>query len=82
MNNIDEIVRSRHSVRKYKSDAIEMAKIKELELLIKKCNEESKLNIQLFLNDRKAFEKYKLHYGKIYNCANYITLIGNKHLKN
>jgi len=82
MKDIDKIIRERHSVRKYADKEIEKEKVDILRDLIKKYNKEANLHIQLKTNDKDTFEKYKLHYGKIYNCQNYIALIGNKKDKN
>lgn len=78
MKDIEKIIRERHSVRKYTDKEIEKEKIDKLNALIEECNKEANLHIQLKTNDKETFEKYKLHYGKIYNCHNYIALIGNK----
>jgi len=78
MKNIDEIIKSRHSVRRYKDNPIEEKLVKRLNEVITKCNQESGLNIQLILNDGETFDRYKLHYGQIHNCKNYIALVGKK----
>lgn len=78
MKDIDRIIRERHSVRKYTDKEIEKEKVDKLNTLIEGYNKEENLHIQLKTNDKETFEKYKLHYGKIYNCHNYIALIGNK----
>ncbi len=72
---IEEIIKSRHSVRKYLSKSIEDEKVKELRTLIDEINKENELNIQLVLNEREAFSKYYLNYGKI-NASNYIAMVG------
>ena len=73
--NIEQIIKSRHSVRKYLSKSIEDEKVKELRTLIDEINKENELNIQLVLNEREAFSKYYLNYGKI-NASNYIAMVG------
>lgn len=73
--NIEDLVKSRHSVRKYLAKSIEEDKIKEIQELIDKINKENDLHIQLILNEREAFSKFYLNYGKL-NASNYITLIG------
>lgn len=72
---IEQIIKSRHSVRKYLSKSIEDEKVKELRTLIDEINKENELNIQLVLNEREAFSKYYLNYGKI-NASNYIAMVG------
>lgn len=76
MEKIEEIVKSRHSVRKYTDKKIEGETSAELQREINECNNISGLNIQLVLNEDKAFGKS--HYGNFENCKNYIVIIGNK----
>lgn len=76
MANIEEIIKSRHSVRNFTEQRIEGNTLNDLREIIDKCNKESGLNIQLALNETKAFGEG--HYGKFVNCKNYIALIGNK----
>lgn len=78
MDNIEKLIRERHSVRSYLDKEIEKEKISEINKLIFEINEKENLNIQLILNDNEAFDKFILHYGKIKNCKNYIALVGNK----
>ena len=77
---IEELIKSRHSVRKYLSKSIEDEKVKELRTLIDEINKENELNIQLVLNEREAFSKYYLNYGKI-NASNYIAMVGKVEIK-
>ena len=77
---IKEAIRSRHSVRQFKDKAIEGSVIKELEDLIKECNDLSGLNIQLVINDPECFDTFLAHYGRFTNANNYIALVGNKNL--
>lgn len=76
MANIEEIVKSRHSVRNFTDKRIEGNTLNSLKQIIDECNKESGLNIQLALNETKAFGEG--HYGNFINCKNYIALIGNK----
>lgn len=78
MKDIEKTIVARHSVRRYHDKPIDDKLVKELEKLIDNCNKISGLNIQLILNDSETFDKYKLHYGQIYGCKNYIALIGKK----
>ena len=80
MSNLEELVKSRHSVRSYTDRKIEGEVLKELEAEINKCNSESGLNIQLVLNEEKAFGKS--HYGSFDNCKNYLVFMGEKNKKN
>lgn len=76
MVNIEEIIKSRHSVRSFTSQRIEGDILDSLNQIIDECNKESGLNIQLALNEIKAFGEG--HYGSFSDCRNYIALIGNK----
>ena len=78
MNDYENLVRSRHSVRKYLNKKIEDNKIAELNSIIEKYNQESGLNLQLVLDNSDVFDKFILHYGRIQNAKSYIAMIGNK----
>ena len=78
MNDIDKIIRQRHSVRSYLDKEIEEDKISVLNNLIDEINSSQSLNFQLILNDNETFDKFILHYGKIKNAKNYFALIGKK----
>ena len=78
MDNIEKLIRERHSVRSYLDKEIENEKVKKINDLINSINEEENLNIQLIINDGEAFDKFILHYGRLKNCKNYIALIGKK----
>lgn len=76
MDKIEEIVKSRHSVRDYTDKAIEGETLEELNKVIKECEDESSLKIKLVLNEEKAFGKFKL--SNFSNCKNYIVIVGKK----
>lgn len=77
MNNIDNLVKSRHSVRQYLKKEIESDKIQKLNELINQINNDNNLHIQLILNDSKAFDKFIMHYGRL-DANNYLAMIGEK----
>lgn len=81
MKNIEETIKARHSVRKYTDKKIDKDIVNKLNKLIKECNNEGNLNIQLVLNDGDTFDKFMLHYGRIQNCKNYLAMIGKKDKK-
>lgn len=81
MINPDKTIRERHSVRKYTDKAIEGETLTHLQEIIKQCNKESGMNIQLVLNDSSAFDNFILHHGRLQNAKNYIALVGNKKAK-
>lgn len=74
-----EIVESRHSVRSYTDEPISKDNKKELENLIRECNRQGDLRMQLVTDEPDAFGKSRMaHYGKFSNVRNYICLIGAK----
>ena len=78
LSNIEEIIKSRHSVRNYLDRIIEENKVDELNKLISECNQEGNLHMQLILNDSTAFDNFILHYGRLKNAKNYIAIVGKK----
>ncbi len=73
-----EAMKSRHSVRSYKDQAISGDTRHELQAFISQLNQESGLNMQLILNEPKAFSGLLAHYGKFFGAVNYIALVGEK----
>ena len=76
--NLLEAISKRHSVRQYLDKEIEKDIIEILENEIKLCNDESGLNIQLLVNEPKAFDTTLAHYGLFQGVKNYIALVGKK----
>lgn len=72
-----EAIRNRHSVRKYNDRPLEGRDVKALQDKIAELNKEGDLNMQLVLDERKAFKGF-LSYGKFSNVSNYIMVIGRK----
>lgn len=81
MKNVEKTIKSRHSVRKFIDKQIDEDVVNKLNGLIRECNMEGNLNIQLVLNDGETFDKFILHYGKIQNAKNYLAMIGKKDKK-
>ena len=79
---INEAIRERHSVRHFKNEPIKAEDKEKLEALIKECNQESGLNIQLVTDDPACFKTFLAHYGYFRNVNNYIALVGKKTLEN
>lgn len=73
-----EAIKARHAVRSFTEKPLEENSVKALQEEIKKCNEESGLNIQLVLNEPDAFQAEKPHYGQFKNCRNYLAIVGPK----
>lgn len=75
---IQEAVVLRHSVRTYQNKALDNEQIDILNAHILQYNREGDLHIQLVLNEPKAFDCFRAHYGKFSGVTNYIALIGKK----
>lgn len=73
-----EVMKSRHSVRQYKNQAIEKSKRDIIDSCIKDANAESGLSMQVFYDEPKCFDSFMAHYGKFVNVNNYIAIVGNK----
>ena len=76
MVDYEDLIKSRHSVRRFTDQKIEGEVLEELRKEVDNANHESRLNIQLALNETKAFGEG--HYGNFENCKNYIVIIGKK----
>lgn len=73
-----EIMKARHSVRQYREKKIEGEKREALSALVKECNAQSGLNIQIIFDEPKCFDSMMAHYGKFSGVENYIALVGKK----
>jgi len=73
-----ELIKERHSVRKYLNKEIEKEKIDLINQKVQEINKLSGLNIQFITNEPKAFNSMFVHYGKFKNVKNYLILIGKK----
>lgn len=73
-----EAMNQRHSVRSFSDKKIEGEVLVALENKIRELNQESGLNIQLVLNEPKAFTSRLARYGKFENATDYIALVGPK----
>lgn len=75
-------IKERHSVRDFKDEPISDADVKELNNYIDQINTDSGLNIQLILNEPKAFNSLGIrlltYYGNFRNVKNYVALIGKR----
>ena len=77
---IREAIKTRHSVRQYKDMPIAEDVKEKLEEMIRQCNEESGLHMQLICDDPKCFDTFLAHYGKFKNANHYIAIAGLKDL--
>ena len=76
--NLKDAMYERHSVRAYEDRPIDAELLEELEALIRDCNEESGLHIQLVTNEPKAFQSLMARYGQFKGVTNYIAMVGPK----
>lgn len=65
-------------MRQYSGKKIENGKKEILLALVKECNRESGLNIQMIFDEPKCFDRLMAHYGKFSGVESYITLVGKK----
>lgn len=77
MMTIQEAIEARHSVRKYIDKEIPADIIAALQDKIMECNKVGNLNIQLVLNETKAFTGM-LSYGQFSGVKNYLVMVGKK----
>ena len=75
---IREAIKERHSVRQYKDIMIPEERKKELNELIRACNEDSGLRMQLIADEPECFDTFLAHYGRFTNVQNYIAIVGPK----
>ena len=75
---IKEAIIKRHSVRSNLDKPIEENVANDLKSVIDEACTESGLDIQLVLNEPRAFTGLLAKYGKFENCKNYITICGAK----
>lgn len=73
-----EIMKARHSVRQYQGKKIGGSIRETLTALVRECNNESGLNIQILFDEPKCFDSMMAHYGKFAGVENYIALVGKK----
>ena len=78
MNNVFELMQSRHSVRRYKDEPLNEDAVNALKEEILLCNKEGKLNMQLITDEPEAFDGFMAHYGKFSGVKNYIAVVAEK----
>lgn len=72
-----EALRERHSVRKYQDRPLAESDVLAIRNELGKINSEGDLNMQLVVNERKAFKGF-LSYGSFSNVSNYVMVVGKK----
>ena len=78
MNDIMELIRSRHSVRQYLDKPIPEDIRGQLNAYAAELNDKGSLHMQIIYDDPECFNSRMAHYGKFENCTNYIAMIGKK----
>jgi len=73
-----EAIKQRHSVRKYRNEPIDAARLGILSDEIRECNSLSGLNIQLVKDEPLAFSTGIFKYGAFSGVKNYIVMAGPK----
>ena len=75
---LTQAIWARNSVRKYLDKPVEASKAAELQAAIERINQESGLNIQLVLEEPKAFSTGMWKYGQFSGVRNYFVMAGPK----
>ncbi len=78
MNDVFELMRSRHSVRRYTDEPLSEEVIRALNEEIALCNKEGRLNMQLVTDEPEAFDGFMAHYGHFSGVRNYIAVVAQK----
>ena len=73
-----DAIKARHSVRKYLDKTIEVAKVATLRATVEQINADTGLNIQLVLEEPKAFSSGMWKYGQFSGVKNYFVMAGPK----
>ena len=71
-----EAIETRHSVRSYTEKPLDGAAVETLRAAIDAVSEEANLNIQLVLNEPRAFSGFKARLVNFTGVRNYLALIG------
>ena len=76
---LSEAIKARHSVRRYLDRPIEIIKVEAIREAIGRINTESGLNVQLVIDEPKAFSgMFITTYGQFSGVRNYIVLAAPK----
>ncbi|XQP54987.1 MAG: nitroreductase family protein [Mycoplasmoidaceae bacterium] len=74
--NLIQAIKARHAVRHFDGEPISGKEKQELLAFIKQVNKESGLNMQLIVNEPKAFGGLKAKICNFTGCVNYLAIIG------
>ena len=78
MDDILDIMRKRHSVRRFRNEPLAKDIADKLTEMIANVNRESGLSVKLFVDEPEAFKASKPHYGSFSGCRNYLVIEGPK----
>ena len=78
MEEIVELMKSRHSVRQYHDKKISEDVRETLNMYAAELNEKGGLHMQIIYDEPECFNSRMAHYGKFENCNNYIAMVGKK----
>ena len=78
MENVMELMRSRHSVRQYLDRKIPEDVREQLDACAAGLNEKGGLHIQILYDEPDCFSSGMAKYGRFENCTNYIAMVGKK----
>ncbi len=78
MENAMEIMKARHSVRRYTDKPIPQETRAALDAACARLNAEGGLNMQIVYDEPECFGGRRAHYGHFENCRNYIAVVGKK----
>lgn len=73
-----EVMRQRHSVRQYLNKPIPEDIREKLQEEVKKQNQISGLQMQLFFDEPECFNTAMAHYGSFTGVRNYLAIVGKK----
>lgn len=74
--NISDAIKARHSVRQYLNQPLKATTIETLSAEVARCNQEGELNIQLVIDEPKAFTGFMASYGRFSGARNYFVMVG------
>ena len=71
-----QAIEARHAVRSYTDEPLAPEAVEVLQKAIARVNEEANLNIQLVLDEPRAFAGFKARLVNFTNVSNYLALVG------
>lgn len=78
MSDYIELMKARHSVRRYTDESIPLEIRQKLNDYAEQLNTQADLNIQVIYDEPECFSSRRAKYGNFVNCCNYISMVGRK----